>query len=102
MRGYITNVVGDRYAPKIFVFGASINHSWKWDIRKQAENVVIFHGPGGFTVKSPDGSGRSASCIDFLVVQRPEGGFAISCEVPFLEELSGYSNPPNARDQLLN
>jgi hypothetical protein len=38
---------------------------------------------GGITVKAPDGTERTAHISDFKIEERPQGGFAISCEDPF-------------------
>ena len=59
-----------------------IEAAMHWDTRERAGHMVSSE-RGGITVKAPDGTERTAHISDFKIEERPQGGFAISCEDPF-------------------
>ena len=89
MRLYISKITLYDDKHPIFEFNRLIENSGRWDTKEFAEREVNrSNETGGITVKSPDGSGRSAQCTDFQIESRPLGGFAISCEHPFSTDMS--------------
>jgi len=65
-----------------FEFCKRIEAAMHWDTRERAGHMVSSE-RGGITVKAPDGAERTAHISDFKIEERPQGGFAISCEDPF-------------------
>jgi hypothetical protein len=72
--------------PDTYDFTKSIDGAWHWLTREPADLACSYLSEGGITIEVPYSLGNNAPCTEFRVEQRPQGGFAISCEHPFASE----------------
>jgi hypothetical protein len=84
MRLYIYEITShaDEQKPDTYDFTTSIAGAWHWATQGQAEQARRLFEDIGIIIHPS--LGASAPCTDFRVERRPEGGFAISCEHPFV------------------
>jgi hypothetical protein len=64
-----------------YEFTSAIEGAWNWNTKEKAElyrSVVIER--GGIVASDPTGA-RCGPCTDFRVESRPQGGFAVACEL---------------------
>lgn len=83
MRVFIFKIVYGERRPG-YEFTKTAGPAWRWDTREQADQACRLISHDGITIAPPFGSG--APCTDFRAEERPQGGFAISCEHPFAFE----------------
>jgi hypothetical protein len=81
MNAYIARVTERPLQKTIYDFGKAIETAWFWDEKGEADEVCLALSQWGIITQRSFGGGMS-HCSDFRVVPRPQGGFAISCELP--------------------
>lgn len=80
MRLYIANRTNGPHCP-LYYFHEAIESGMHWKNKEWVELVCLLMAAEGITVRQP-ATGNVEPCTAFLVEQRPQGGFVISCEVP--------------------
>ena len=80
MRAYIANVTNGPTRP-IYDFARPIGAGMFWETREQVGRVCEHIAQQGIDIQHPYRGGQWP-CSDFQVEPHPQGGFAISCELP--------------------
>lgn len=77
----------DEGKPETYEFTKNIEGAWHTSPIEHANRICyLLSFEREITVKNPNGLGQSALCTDFRIEERPQGGFAISCEHPFAND----------------
>jgi hypothetical protein len=86
MRLYVSRITEDAEGlkPATFEFRNTIEEAWYWQTRDAANRASELLSVVGIDINPPNGFKHKASCSAFRVEPLPQGGFAISCEVPSL------------------
>jgi hypothetical protein len=70
--------------PDLFDFTSAIRSAWYWPTKEDAERASRVFSEIGIRIELS--VGECGQCSDYRVEQRPEGGFAVSCEHPFSDD----------------
>lgn len=86
MRVYIYKITKREleHKPDLYNFTQTITPAWHWPTKEAAERACRLFSAFGIRIELP--TGEHALCREYRVDQRPEGGFAVSCEYPFADD----------------
>jgi hypothetical protein len=79
MRLFIFKITYGEWCPT-YDFTRTARTAWFWSARDEAGRACRLISRSGITINLTHGN--PLHCADFRVEERPQGGFAISCEHP--------------------